>query len=237
MGFKYLNKNQDIFDGDDGEDVYANAKQLQARLEYFESQLAGLKANAPVTERIKNLLEIARIQVERYKGAQAWEKAFTAFNVAQQEELWGLAVEACDVMFLSEAPDALVALGHALWLGVTFPIDPEITVAMLQHLVEESPEEADTRAVAAATAHYITSIRCGADDELTFFTSQMLASVADKHSHVNDQATFDLWRKTLKLDKPEIFLKKLSGAIDQLVGEKWWIDRDAIRAKLDENTH
>jgi hypothetical protein len=48
-------------------------------------------------------------------------------------------------MFLSEGPDALVALGHALWLGVTFPIDPEITVAMLQHLVEESPEEADTR--------------------------------------------------------------------------------------------
>jgi hypothetical protein len=34
---KYLNKDQDIFDGDDGEDVYANEKQLQARLEYFES--------------------------------------------------------------------------------------------------------------------------------------------------------------------------------------------------------
>jgi hypothetical protein len=40
MSFKYLNKDQDIFDGDDGEDVYANEKQLQARLEYFESQLA-----------------------------------------------------------------------------------------------------------------------------------------------------------------------------------------------------
>jgi hypothetical protein len=28
------------------------------------------------------------------------EKAFTAFNLAQQDELWELAVEACDVMFL-----------------------------------------------------------------------------------------------------------------------------------------
>ncbi len=233
MSFKYLNKDQDIFDGDDGEDVYANEEQLQARLKYFESQLAGLSESAPSEERIKILLEIGRIQVERYKGADAWEKAFTAFSLAQDDELWELAVEACDVMFLSEGPDALVALGHALWLGVTFPIDAEITVAMLQHLVEESPEEADTRAVAAAAAHYITSIRCGAEDELTFFTSQMLASVADKHSHVTDQATFDLWRKTLKLDEPEIFLKKLSGAIDQLVDEKWWIDREAIRAKLD----
>ena len=45
-------------------------------------------------------------------------------------------------------------------------------------------------------------------------------------------------KKTLELDKPEVFLKKLSGAIDLLVEDKWWVDRDAIRAKLDaEKTH
>ncbi|BAS68482.1 hypothetical protein [Bathymodiolus septemdierum thioautotrophic gill symbiont] len=233
MGFKYLNKGEDIFDGDDGEDVYANEAQLTARLEYFEEQIAQMNESTPTEERIKALLEIGRIQVERYKGADAWEKAWTAFMLAQDDELWELAVEACDVMFLSEGPDALVALGHALWLGITFPIDPEITVAMLQHLVEESPEEADTRAVAATVAHYVTSMRCGPDDDLTFFTSQMLASVADKHSHVTDQTTFDMWHRTLQLDKPEVFLPKLSGAIDQLVEDKWWIDRDAIRAKLE----
>jgi hypothetical protein len=59
---------------------------LQARLEYFESQLAGLSEGAPTDERIKSLLEIGRIQVERYKGADAWEKAFTAFNLAQEDE-------------------------------------------------------------------------------------------------------------------------------------------------------
>jgi hypothetical protein len=236
MGFKYLSKDADIFDGEDGEDVYANEGQLTSRLEYFEAELAKMNEGAPVEERIKNLLEIGRIQVERYKGADAWEKAFTAFSLAQEDELWELAVEACDVMFLSEGPDALVALGHALWLGITFPIDPEITVAMLQHLLEESPEEADTRAVAATAAHYVTSMRCGPDDDLTFFTSQMLASVADKHSHVTDQTTFDMWHRTLQLDKPEVFLKKLSGAIDQLVEDKWWVDRDAIRAKLENET-
>ncbi len=40
---------------------------------------------------------------------------------------------------------------------------------------------------------------------------------------------------TIRLDEPEVFLKKLSGAIDQLVDKKWWIDRDKIKAKLDEN--
>jgi len=238
MGFKYLNKDQDIFDGDDGEDVYANEEQLQTRLEYFETQLANLSEAAPVEDRIKNLLEIGRIQVERYKGADAWEKGHTAFNLAQEDELWELAVEACDVMFLSEGPESLKALGHAIWLGVTFPIDPEITVAMLQHLVEESPEEADTRAIAAAVAHYITTMRCGEDDDLTFFALQMLTSVADKHSHITDQSTFDVWRKTLELDKPEVFLKKLSGALDQLVEGEWWVDQDKIRKELEtKNTH
>jgi hypothetical protein len=30
-----------------------------------------------------------------------------------------------------------------------------------------------------------------------------------------------------------VFLKKLSGAVDQLVDDKWWIDRDKIKKKLD----
>jgi len=42
MGFKYLNKGQDIFDGDDAEDVYANEDQLKAKLEYFEAELKKL---------------------------------------------------------------------------------------------------------------------------------------------------------------------------------------------------
>jgi len=157
MEIKHLNKDQDIFEG---EDVYGNEEQLKARLKDFENELVKMGDSSGVDERIKVLLEIGRIQVERYKGADAWDKAFTAFNLAADDELWELAVEACDVMFLSEGPDALVALGHALWLGITFPIDPEITVAMLQHLVEESPEEADTRAIAATVAHYVTSMRC-----------------------------------------------------------------------------
>jgi hypothetical protein len=179
------------------------------------------------------LVVIARIEVYRYMGGDAWKQGMIAFYLAYENVLCELATEACDALFLSEGADSLKALGHALWLGVTFPIDAEITVAMLQHLVEESPKGADTKAYAAAVAHYIVSIRRGADDDLTFFASQMIASVADEHSHVTDQSTFDLWRRTLQLDKPEVFLPKLSSAIDQLVGEDWWINRDDIRAKLD----
>ena len=224
---KYLNKEQ-IVDAEEADDVYANEEQLSAKLEFFEKQLSEQDDTTPVEDRINTLLEIARIQVERYKGADAWEKAMKAFDLAKENQMWEHAVEACDAMFLSEGPDSLKALGHGIWLGVTFPIDPELTVAILQHLVEESPKGADTKAYAAAVAHYITSVRCGPDDDLTFFASQMIASVADEHSHVADQSSFDVWRRTLQLDKPEVFLQKLSSAVDQLIGENPWVSKSIL---------
>jgi signal transduction histidine kinase len=98
---KYLNKEQ-IFDAEDGEDMYANEEQLVARLDFFEKQLMDQTADTVVEDKINTLLEIARIQVERYKGADAWERAMTAFDLAKENELWELATEACDAMFLSE---------------------------------------------------------------------------------------------------------------------------------------
>ena len=35
---------------------------------------------------------------------------------------------------------------------VTFPIDPEITVHLLSHVIDDTPDDADGAAVAAATA-------------------------------------------------------------------------------------
>lgn len=231
MGFKYLNKGEDLFDADGQEDLQATTEQLASQLAFYQNKLDNPPKIQTPSEHIADLLQVARIQVERYQGKDAWDKAFVAFGIAEKEGLWELAVESCDVLFLTEGPDALVALGHALWLGITFPIDPELTVAVLQHLVNESPPESDTKAVAAATAHYIATMRCK-DGDLTFFTSQLLASVADNHSNISDQKTFDVWAKVLEIDNPDIFLKKLSGAIDQLIGDKWWFDKEAIYKRI-----
>lgn len=231
--FKYLNKNQDVFDAEEAEDVQATSKQLEAQLNYYQNQLSHLPSDTNIADKIDILLKIARIQIERYQGSDAWDKAFEAFTLAEQNNLWELAVEACDALFLTEGPDALVALGHALWLSITFPIDPELTVASLQHLIDESPSESDTKAVAATTAHYVAQMRAGKDSDLSLFTSQLLASVADNHSHISDQASFDVWRKAMNLDNPDNFLPKLSGAIDQLINDKWWVNKEEIYQKLD----
>ncbi len=235
MNFKYINKDKDLFDADDGEDLHATTGQLESQLKFYQNKLANPTKNRTKTEHIEDLLQLARIQNDMYKGQDAWDNGFLAFTIAQEEGLWQLAVEACDVLFLAEGPNSLVALGHALWLGITFPIDPELSVAMLQHLIDESPKESDTRAIAAATAHYIATMRCGDNSDLVFFTSQLLASVADNHSHISDQKTFDVWSKALELDNADVFLKKLSNAIDQLIGDKWWLNKEDIYKQIDNS--
>ncbi len=110
---KYLNKEQ-IFDAEGGVRVYMPMKGSLRLGWIFEKQIQAKTEDTPAEEQIKNLLEIGRIQIERYRDSDVWEKAFSAFDIARDNESWGLAVEACDVMFLSEGPDALKVLGHAL---------------------------------------------------------------------------------------------------------------------------
>jgi len=233
MGFKYLNQDQNLFDADDGEDLHAPTKQLKARLDFFTEKLQGLD-ESNIQERIDTLIEIAHFQVERFEGADAWEKGMTAFDLSMKHKLWESAAIACDKMFQSDGPDALKALGHGIWIGVTFPIDSEVSVALLQHLIDESPKEADTRAVAAAAAYYVASIRDGMEADITFFARQLLTSVADGHSHVADQGSFDIWHKALELDKPDVFLPKLSNAVNQLIDDGWWFDKEKILADIPE---
>ena len=80
--------------------------------------------------------------------------------------------------------ESIRALAHGIWLGITFPVDPELSVAMLQHLIDETPERSDGAAVAAALASYIVDLRAKDEqrENLQFFTTQLLG-VDDKRLH------------------------------------------------------
>ena len=145
---------------------------------------------------------------------------------------------ACNILFQADQEDSLVALGQGIWLGVTFPIDPEITVHLLSHVIDDTPDDADGAAVAAATACFIADIRApeGPDRErLTFFAQQLLGRVARRHSEVQNQAQFDYWVNKLELNDPDKFLVRLRNVVDVLVQDDWWFDRDALQAGIPEN--
>jgi len=171
------------------------------------------------------------------QGADAWTYAREAFQVFVDYEAWQDAVEAADILYNADQPDSIPALGMGIWLSVTYPVKAQSTVTLLDHVIDETPDDSDGAAVAAMVAHYIAGLRLEGEEKenLQFLTTQMIARVAKRHRGIEDQETLDVWIEMLQLnDVPELF-KRLALVVDALVGETWWFDRDALRSRLPVN--
>ena len=215
-------------------DAETSAKVLELQFKELEQQIEALGTDAPLDERLRLTLDMCYSMLQANMGQEAWDLARKTLDQAVGDELWLRAVEACDVMFQTEATEAVKALAHGIWLGVTFPVDPELSVAMLQHLIDDSPDRSDGAGVAAATACYLVDLRAVGKqrDELMFFSNQLLGQVARRHSQVEEQEIFDFWVQKLELDDPEKFLPRLAQVLDIMTGGQWWFDRDELRSRI-----
>ncbi|HZW24044.1 MAG TPA: hypothetical protein VFF26_01040 [Gallionella sp.] len=180
-------------------------------------------------------LDVAELLVALERNPEAWTLAREAFAAALAQDAWKDAVEACDVLYQCEQEGSAAALGMGVWLAVSFPVDPELTLAMLMHIVEETPDHADGAALAAVAARYVIDLR--ADDaqheNLGLFANHLIAQVAARHSNVRDQAALDRWMDRLELRDPQVFLPRLGKVVEVIVGDNWWFDRDELRKKFD----
>lgn len=233
---KYLKDDFAHRDADGGEDATTSTQLLEQRLTDLERKLSNLPS-AALEDRALVQIEMGQILVDLKRGMLAFDLGRAAFDIAIEHEVWETAAIACEIMFNAEQEDSLAALGQGLWLAVTFPVDPELTVALLQHVVDETPPESDGAAVAATVAHYISDVRGNglARDNLMMFTNNMLATVARRHSNVTTQDQFSYWFNKLELNDPAKFLPRLRNVIDVMVQDNWWLDREAIRSKLPVN--
>lgn len=196
-------------------------------------ELGGL-ADTTSLQRARLQMDIAELLNALERRKEAWDIARDAFRISMQHESWQDAVEACDVLFQAGQQDSMAALGMGIWLGVTFPVDPEVTVAMLIHLVEETPDTLDIGALAAITARYVVDLRAADDrhENLCFLVDNLISMVARRHDKVQDQDAMSRWLDRLELRDPQVFLPRLAQAVDAVVAGKWWFDRDALRSRL-----
>lgn len=232
---KYLNIDDHHSEADCSNDAIKSSELLVSRLAELEEELKSLEG----LDRLKPLLDSGYILLDLVdRKADAWKVAKEAFDIALENEKWLQAVEACDIIYQAEQDDAVTALAHGIWLGVTYPIDPELSVAMLEHLVEETPDDSDGGALAAATACYLVDIRAEEGkqrEDLQFFTGQLLGQVARRYTNgaCDTQELFDIWLDRLELKEPDKFLPRLAMILDVLVpADQWWFDRDALREKI-----
>lgn len=208
---------------------------FQEKLLNVQSQLDKLDEGSDPVAKGHLLLTKAQSLVGLGRKGELWNDMRLALNIFLANECWGDAVEACDFMYQSEEPDSIKALVHGIWLAIAFPIDPEHSVAMLNNLVDETPDSADGAAVAAVTAHYIVGLRASEEeyDNLNFMTTNLIALVAKRHRGVESQEELDVWLEHLQLKDPASFLPLMGKVLDAIVPEdQWWFDRDVLRARL-----
>ncbi len=213
-----------------------NGAQLLAQLESQRKQLDEI-AQSDELGRQRLQLSISETLVALEKKEEAWKLARSVFDYMVANEQWQDAVEACDVLYAADQPASIAALGNGIWLAVTFPVDPQLSTNLLDHVIDETPKDSDGAAVAAAAAHYLAELRAKDDAQrssLGFLTGNMLAGVANRHSDLKEKAQIDLWVERLELDQPDKFLPRLATMLEVIVDDNWWIDRDAIRANLPE---
>jgi hypothetical protein len=208
----------------------------------LESHLLALKDRLREIERsgdnqrdlAETRLQMARTLVGLGRGSEAWPLGRTALDQLIALDDFELAADACDVLFQSEQPGSIAALGQGIWLAVTCPIDPEMTIELLSHVIDETPDDADGAAVAATTALFLADVRAQGRhrDDLMFFATQLLGTVARRHSGVETPEQLDKWMERLELKDPEKFLVRLRNVVDVLVQDDWWFDREVLQNRL-----
>ena len=185
-------------------------------------------------------LEIAGLLLDLDDKDTAWNHARPSVDVFIEQQRFEDAAMAAQYVYLCGKDDAICAIGQAAWLAVTYPVNPHLTANILDHIIDETPDNSDGAAVAAATAHYVADLRCVDSDQeqIKLFTGSMLARVARRHSNVEAQEQFERWVKVLELDDPEKFLVRLRNVVDVLVQDDWWFDREALsKAIPDDQPH
>lgn len=213
---------------------------LKQELENKQLQLSQLTLDSDPLERANLQHEIAEIMLDSGGNGMAeaaWGLAKEAFQIYLDHDMPEDAVKALDVLYRTDLPASVVALGHAMWLSVTYPIDPELSIVIMKNLIDDTPKDSDGAAVAAATAHYLADLRLEGEkrDSVMFLTTNMIAQVAERHSNVTDQGQLNFWMDKLEITDPAKFLPKLAQVIDAIVAGDWWFDKDELRSKLPVN--
>jgi len=231
---KYIKDDPAVGNADSSDDAKESTGMLQRLVADLRGQLAGLSPNAETLRRADLLLQLGRALVRLEDRTGAWTMAREALDLYLVEQAWEGAAQACDILFLADQPQSLAALGQGIWLAVTYPIDPELSIALLQHVVDETPPDSDGAAVAAVTAYYLADLRAREPqrEHLLIHANQVLTTVARRHSDVDGQASFNKWIEDMELNDPALFLPRLRNVVDVLVQDDWWFDRDALQAAL-----
>lgn len=210
---------------------------FEKELQTLMQQLTELGDKAELVEVAKVKLGIARARLGLGEHLACWQEARPLIKTFVEAEQFQRAVETCELLYLAEQDDSIIALGHACWLAVTYPVAPALSVDVLSYIIDETPDNSDGAAVASVAALYLAELRAKEEekDSLMFLAKQLIAMVAKRHRGIEDEESIQIWIEMLELNNLDELFVRLGKVIDAIVGNNWWIDRDDLRSRLPVN--
>lgn len=228
---------QTLADSISGQDLGDSRVFFENELQEHEQHLEALAKDASQIDVAQIKLAMGRCHLGLGNKVDAWQEVLPLLDIFIKYEAFEQAVEACEILYLSEQDESIVALGHGCWLAVTYPVDPALSVDMLSYIVSETPDNSDGAAVVSVASLYIVDLRAEGKqkESLQFLAKQLIALVAKRHRNIEDEESIEIWIEMLELNNLDELFVRLGKVIDAIVGTNWWFDRDELRAKLPVN--
>lgn len=218
-------------------EVTAQETTLEQELKEHIQHYKELPEDCDAFEKARLELDMAECYLGLDQKKEAHSLAHQSLETFKELKKWPSVVDACDIIYNCDDKDSIIALGNGIWLAMTFPIDPNITINLLHHIIDETPDDSDGAAVAAMLAQFIAETR--AEDQerenLVFLTTQIIAKVAERHRGIKDQETLNTWIAMYELNDIDKLLEKLAIILDTITAKQWWYNKDAIRAELPDS--
>ncbi|MEO5376394.1 MAG: hypothetical protein H7832_01210 [Magnetococcus sp. DMHC-6] len=129
------------------------------------------------------------------------------------------------------------ALAQRVWVALKWQVPASEAVLALFHLLNTLGAKHELAGPLAALAHLLAKHRTPnhPDRELALGQAQQMFSLICHHQLIESDEAFQAWVQENQLDQPDFYIPQIMNGLEVMVGEDWWIDREALQKSLEHD--
>ncbi|MBF0340034.1 MAG: hypothetical protein HQL95_03620 [Magnetococcales bacterium] len=128
------------------------------------------------------------------------------------------------------------ALAQRIWVGLKTQAPAIEVVQSLFHLLNTLGPRHDLAPAICALAHLLAKHRTPdhPDRDLAIGQSQQMFSLVCDTFNVIGEEAFHIWVEGKQLNDPDHYIPTILKGLEIMVGDDWWIDREALQKDLEQ---
>ena len=135
----------------------------------------------------------------------------------------------------NQNPEVYKALGQQIWVALKSDAPAVDVVQSLFHWLNTLGPAHELAGHVAALANLVVQMRTPDHPEqgLAQGQAQQMFSLVCGTLGIEGREAFDAWVRAKHLDDPDQFIPVVMEGLELMVGEEWWIDRQALHREME----